>query len=646
MTKRPTPIEPTDDPTDNWQRLHPLTPWLRGGMAVVAILGFIVNSLADNLREAMSFGLSAGIGWIILVLILIIAVAAGYSLLWWRRARFRIGTESVELTSGIIFRRYSSLKLAQLEAIDIVHPLVARFFGLAELKLESAGGQGSNLSLTYLTATHAEQVRSSILAQRHASRGTTSPGTTSPSTISPGTTSPSTTSPCTISPNTTSPRVGTFAPGDSPDPSHLAPQPWASPPSTPTPAGSINHSSHSPASPHPDQPDSAAPGPFSQVPLPAQASTLSPMSAITSAGRDNSGAFPPVQSNPGYVPQKQDTSEAGIPGFISSGAGFPPEFSSSSVSHSQSSSLPHQSVPQSVPDPAASNREDEATPLPLLFRVPPAWTIRSYLRSSHPWIALSLFALILGLTIWLGVQRGNWNLTLGFIPVLFAMGQTVWKYIVTEMSFTGYVQPEGIRLTHGLLTQINQSIPAGRIQAVRLRQRVLWRKPNWWRIDLNVAGYGMEHAQNRTLLIPVADPVMAAMAVSTVMPRATTAANWSIIEQAMHATSATAGFVSTPERARLFDPFTYRRQGYATTEYALVIRTGWLTREVTVVPHDRVQGISASAGPWQRRRRLATIRFNSTQGPIVPAIPHLDEADAAALLAREVPLVTTLRREG
>jgi putative membrane protein len=468
MTAPPTAGEPA------WQRLHPLTPWLRGWAAIAALVGFTLAQARDNLSELMEVGRAAGILPIVAIVVGVLLVVAIYNLVWWRLARFRIGADAVELSTGILARRHRSLRLDQLEAVDIVHPLVARLFGLAQLKLESAGGADSNLLLSYVTGKQAEAVRAEILGRRRTLAGPVSPA--------------------------------------------------------------------SPASP------------AAEAPATPEADT------------------------------------------------------------------------------------------PQLFRVPPNWTIRAYLRSATPWISLTATVVVGGVTLatgrWGGAVAVGGGL-LVIIPFLLGFVQNLWKYIVTEMGFAGHLHPDGIRLTHGLLTKVSQTIPANRVQALRFRQRLWWRKPDWWRIDLNVAGYGQAEAQTRAVLAPVADPMMAVMAVRAIMPQAAADEVWSIVLEAMRGTGPSERFTCSPRRARLFAPLAWRRQGYARTDYALVLRSGRVTRTVVVVPHRRIQGISLDAGPWDRSRQLASVLLHSTQGPIGARLEHLDAGAVADLLRQEIPLITT-----
>jgi putative membrane protein len=51
-----------------------------------------------------------------------------------------------------------------------------------------------------------------------------------------------------------------------------------------------------------------------------------------------------------------------------------------------------------------------------------------------------------------------------------------------------------------------------------------------------------------------------------------------------------------------------------------------------LVPAERTQSLGLAQGPLQRRLRLATLVAHSTPGPVSPAVQHLDEMVAAALL--------------
>jgi putative membrane protein len=92
------------------------------------------------------------------------AVTAGlYYWLAWRVARYRIDGVDLVVENGILFKRSRRVPLARLQAVDVVRPLIARVIGLAELRLEVAGGKSSDAALAYLAEASAQRVRNDLL---------------------------------------------------------------------------------------------------------------------------------------------------------------------------------------------------------------------------------------------------------------------------------------------------------------------------------------------------------------------------------------------------------------------------------------------------------------------------------------------------
>ena len=75
------------------------------------------------------------------------------------------------------------------------------------------------------------------------------------------------------------------------------------------------------------------------------------------------------------------------------------------------------------------------------------------------------------------------------LPIVFGLGAYVFSRFSGGFGFTGAISPDGIRLRHGLLETRSQTIPPGRVQAIRIQQGLLWRAAGWWRVEVNVAGY-------------------------------------------------------------------------------------------------------------------------------------------------------------
>jgi putative membrane protein len=171
-----------------WHRLHPATPLLRGGIALLAILGFVLNSFRERLIETFTGNGNAegdpfewilshgyvGIALGITALGLVLFIAGFY--LSWRMHTFRITNEVVEVRSGILFRTNRRGRLDRIQGINIVRPLIARLFGAAKLEVNVAG-EDANVQLSYLASRQADDLRRDILRLASGTQAGTRAGT-------------------------------------------------------------------------------------------------------------------------------------------------------------------------------------------------------------------------------------------------------------------------------------------------------------------------------------------------------------------------------------------------------------------------------------------------------------------------------------
>ncbi len=160
----PTPgTERTPEP--EWRHLHPLSPLLKGGIASVAVLAYIVSQQADSFFGAKRDDPTNGhLGWAaIAVVVVLLAIIAG-AWVSWRFSRFRVADTLIELRTGVLFRQHRQVRFDRIQAVDLGRPLLARLTGLSEVVVQSAGGKDSHLKLSFLTDSHAQQVREQLMA--------------------------------------------------------------------------------------------------------------------------------------------------------------------------------------------------------------------------------------------------------------------------------------------------------------------------------------------------------------------------------------------------------------------------------------------------------------------------------------------------
>lgn len=434
-----------------WRRLHKVTPLLRGWKVLAVAVAVLAQQRGDELvtgrlRVPGRLELLATFGGLVLVVLF----GLGYAALSWRMTRYRVDGDVVQLHSGVLFRQQRQARLDRLQAVDVVQPLLGRVFGLCELKLEVAGGSGSDVRLAYLRDDDAQMLRNVLLARA---------------------------------------------------------------------AGVAYDGEEAPQAP-----------------------------------------------------------------------------------------------------------EDE------LITVPVERLLASLLRSGAA-VALALVLVVLVVVaVWFGVPQ----VLVGAGPAVLGLGAALWASFTRGFGFRVATSPDGIRLRHGLLESRSQTVPPGRVQAVQLTQGLLWRGPDWWKLQINVAGYGTaQSGAEETVLLPVGTRVETMMVLGLVLPDLGHADPVALVEAGMTGTGEDGGYTAAPPGARWLDPIAWRRHGVRVTDRALLLRSGRWTRRLVIVPHERTQSLALTQGPLQRRVGVATLTAHSTPGPVGPAVHHLDERVAARLLGEQ-----------
>jgi putative membrane protein len=439
----------------DWQRLHPLSPLVRG-WKIIAAAAFILFqqggegvARGDGLPHGLQRTITLGIFGALVVL------ALGYSVLSWWMTSYSVDDEALHLRSGVLNRQQRQARLDRLQAVDVVQPLLARFIGLAELRIEVAGGKGSAVRLSYLREGEAQAFRRVLLAR----------------------------------------------------------------------AAGLQVEEHS----APEAPE-------------------------------------------------------------------------------------HQLV---------------AVPVPML--------IESLVRSLPTFVVLGgVIALVVA-----SVTLHSAGFIVPAFPALLGLAGVQWARFNNGFTFRVATSPDGIRLHHGLLQTTAQTVPPGRVQAVRLAQPILWRGKDWWRVEINIAGYSGHQEDGQrgasdNLLLPVGTRADALTVLSLVLPDLGVGDEpvLEVLAAGLTGRGGAGGYTFSSPRARSIDPLAWRRHGFRVTERAFLARRGIITRELDVVPHERTQSLGIEQGPLQRRLGLASFVLHSTQGPIHPRVEHL-AADVAAELLHE-----------
>lgn len=292
-----------------------------------------------------------------------------------------------------------------------------------------------------------------------------------------------------------------------------------------------------------------------------------------------------------------------------------------------------------------------------LYSVDSATLLGSLLR--HPMTYTLLLAIVGTLVVGILIivtdsMTGSEALTIisSYITMVIALATMVWNQFNSAWNFHAAATPSGIRMSYGLTAETSRTLPPGRVHGVGLTGPILWRRKDWWKVDVTVAGRDERPHDGQTreignLLLPVGSRDTALRALWLVVPDLGVPDPDRLLAQALTgrdddgvgdpqapAGSAERGFVRISRRGRIFRPLTWRRAAVILTDTCVIIRHGRWRRRVAVFPYERIQSLRVRQGPLARRRSLASLRLDMVAQEVPASITNLDAADAKALAAR------------
>ncbi|MCS5714947.1 PH domain-containing protein [Herbiconiux sp. CPCC 205716] len=528
----PAALPPTTALTDGgWHRLHPATPLLRGGIVLIAILGFVLANFRERLvdwvfgapelpGDPLQTAYERGqIGWLSLIVVAALVVGVVSFYVSWRLHTFRVGDDVVEVRSGVLFRTHRRARLDRIQGVSISRPFFARLFGAARLEI-SVAGQDAKVQLAYLGSTQADDLRRDVLLLASGAQLAHAQATGAPTA------------------------------------------------------------------------------------LPLDPATIAQAGAEASAGAD---AVPHADTvagasatHPGLVNQRMRELLA-------------PELD------------PALAAPESV------------------VKIPPGRLIASLVLSGFTVVLLIVAAFIVVSSV-MG-ERGLFVILI--VPGLAAAIGYYFNRFTKSLRYSIAGTPDGVRVGFGLLSTSNDTLPPGRIHAIEVSQPLLWRPAGWWMIRINRAGAAGEgSAQTSTTMLPVGTlddvrTVLGLLLPSLAHPAAEAGSDGAgpyetaapstrdIVLAGLTARSGD-GFTDAPRRAWPIRPLSWRRTGWALTDDAVLLRSGFVWRHLSVVPLARVQSLRISQGPLLRMLDLVDLAVQTVAGPVRASVPAADRATGTA----------------
>jgi putative membrane protein len=240
-------------------------------------------------------------------------------------------------------------------------------------------------------------------------------------------------------------------------------------------------------------------------------------------------------------------------------------------------------------------------------------------------IVISVITFSAGPAVALVVLGSSGAAGLGLITIIWRRFNSGYRLTVAEA-------PDGLRVRSGLVETSAETIPRGRVQAVRMVEPWLWRPLGWCRVEVDVAGRQHRSGENASeghqlrAVLPVGSHAEADLLLGRILPDAPTQRE------------------PPPPRARAKSPLRYPHLAWGRTDTCAVTTTGWPGRVTSWVPFQKVQSIRLVQGPIQRRLRLATIHLDTAGRSLHASLTDRDEDEANRLLVELVEKSRAARR--
>jgi putative membrane protein len=271
---------------------------------------------------------------------------------------------------------------------------------------------------------------------------------------------------------------------------------------------------------------------------------------------------------------------------------------------------------------ALSHGMAEATPAPAeqpLVRVA-SGQLAASMALTGSGLLLGLVVAAVGVLAVVAPGAVGATLSGAFVP-LFGLVVAVFRRFNEGYHQTVAEAPDGLRLRSGLVQISAETIPRGRIQAIRMVEPLAWRPLGWCRLEVDVAGQKAKGRQDRSqskavrALLPVGSRTQAAFLVARVFP--------DLPDQRLR----------PPARARWKSPLRFRFLSWGANDRYAVTTSGRVRRVTDWVPLGKVQSIRRVEGPVQRRLDLNSIHLDTAGRNVHAALRDRDRAEAMQVMA-------------
>ena len=122
------------------------------------VVGIVIAGLAGS----GSVGGAGGVAVFGVVVLLGIGAALGWQTAYYRRFEYHLTEDTFDIDSGVLSRREREIPYGRIQNVDIAQNVIQRVLGIAEVRLETAGGGESEAQLQYVSREEATRLQEEI----------------------------------------------------------------------------------------------------------------------------------------------------------------------------------------------------------------------------------------------------------------------------------------------------------------------------------------------------------------------------------------------------------------------------------------------------------------------------------------------------
>lgn len=280
-----------------------------------------------------------------------------------------------------------------------------------------------------------------------------------------------------------------------------------------------------------------------------------------------------------------------------------------------------------------------------LVRIPAGRIVGSQMLSLGPWFLLGMLVAssVVMLPLIFGDGPERWIGALGTaiavgLPLILAFAAVTWSMISRSLRYSIAATADGVRMTYGLLTTVTETLPPGRVHALEITQPLLWRPFGWWTVKINrMTGASAAQAQSSTqqqfnIALPVGPLEDVVRVVGLMLPELPEQDLPLLYGHGIDGPLEEDPYRTIRRGAGWRRPLSWRRHGWALTDYALLLRRGRIWRKVAVLPLARLQSVAIAQGPIDRAQDVGWAQAHTITGPVSGVVVGIDREALQNLL--------------